>query len=77
LIWAPKRGALMDFYASIKKHHYEHISIELLAFCVKYISGQFTLTDHDTIEWVAPEELLNYDLAEADIPIAHQLKSGT
>ena len=52
------------------KHHYNHISIELLAFHVKYISGEFTMTDHDTIEWVAPEELLNYDLAEADVPIA-------
>jgi len=65
----------MDFYGSIKKHHYDHISIELLAFYVKYISGEFTLTDHDTIEWVAPEELLNYDLAEADILIAMFLNS--
>ena len=32
-----------------------------------------TLTDHDTIEWVAPGELLNYDLAEADIPIAEMI----
>ena len=51
-------------------HHYDHISIELFAFHVKYISGDFTLTDHDIIEWVAPAELLNYDLAEADVPIA-------
>ncbi len=55
------------------KHHYDHISIELLAFHVKYISGEFTLTDHDIVEWVTPEELLNYDLAEADMPIAEHL----
>ena len=36
------------------KHHYDHISIELMAYRVKYISGEFTLTDHDTIEWVNP-----------------------
>ena len=59
------------------KHHYDHISIELLAYRVKYISGEFTLTDHDEIQWIKPEELLDYGLAEADIPIAHQLKSGT
>ena len=59
------------------KHHYNHISIELIAFRVKYISGEFTLTDHDTIEWVAPAELLNYDLAEADVPIAESLNSQT
>ena len=55
------------------KHHYDHISIELMAFRAKYISGEFTLSDHDTIEWVAPEELLNYDLAEADVPIVNAI----
>ena len=61
-----------EFIAS-NQHHYDHISIELIAYRVKYISWQFTLTDHDTIEWVAPAELLNYDLAEADIPIAREV----
>ena len=46
-----------------------------MAFRVKYISGEFTLSDHDTIEWVAPEELLNYGLAEADVPIAREVRS--
>ena len=62
-------------FITSNKHHYDHIDLELLAFHVKYISGEFTLTDHDTIEWVAPGELLNYDLAEADVPIA-QVISG-
>ena len=57
-------------FLTSNNHHHGHISIELLAFYVKYISGEFTLTDHDIIEWVAPEELHNYDLGEADIPIA-------
>jgi len=61
-------------FITSNKHTYEHISIELMAYRVKYISGEFTLTDYDTIEWVAPEELLNYDLAEADIPIAMMVK---
>ncbi len=62
-------------FITSSKYHYDHISIELLAFHVKYISGEFTLSDHDTIEWVIPEELLNYDLAKADIPIAEMLVS--
>ena len=62
-------------FITSSKQHYDHISIELMAFRTKYISGEFTLTDHDTIEWVAPEELLNYDLAEADIPIAEKLNT--
>jgi len=36
------------------KHHYDHISIELLAFHATYVSGSFTLVDHDRIEWVKP-----------------------
>ena len=61
-------------FITSNKHHYDHISIELLAFRVKYISGEFTLTDHDKIEWVNPGELLDYDLAEADVPIARELE---
>jgi hypothetical protein len=28
------------------------------------------MSDHDAYEWVAPRELLDWDLAPADIPIA-------
>ena len=41
----------------------------------KYISGEFTLTDHDEIQLMAPAELLNYDLAAADVPIAREIIS--
>ena len=60
-------------FITSNKHHYDHISIELKAFRTKYISGEFTLSDHDKIEWVSPDELLDYDLAEADVPIAGEL----
>ena len=56
------------------KHHYGYISIELLAYRTKYVSGSFTLIDHDEIKWVNPEALLNFDLAEADVPIALKLQ---
>ena len=60
-------------YITSSKHQYDHISIELIAFHTKYISGTFTLTDHDKIEWVKPAELLDYDLAKADVPIAQEI----
>ena len=60
-------------FITLNKHHYDHISIELMAYRVEYNSGEFTLSDHDAIEWVTPEELLNYDLAEADVPIAKEI----
>ena len=65
----------MGEFITSKKYQYDHIAIELLAFHVKYISGEFILTDHDIIEWVAPAELLDYDLAEADVPIAQVIAS--
>ncbi|OGH98198.1 MAG: NUDIX hydrolase [Candidatus Melainabacteria bacterium GWF2_32_7] len=55
------------------EYEYPHISIELLVYRVKYISGEFKLTDHDEIKWVYPHELANYNLASADIPVVNKL----
>ena len=60
----------MGEFICSNKHHYDYISIELLAYRTKYISGSFSLVDHDEIKWVSPAELLDYDLAEADVAIA-------
>ncbi|MGD9581549.1 MAG: (deoxy)nucleoside triphosphate pyrophosphohydrolase [Vampirovibrionia bacterium] len=57
-------------YVCSSNYVYPHIAIELMAYRVEYISGEFKLTDHDLIEWLTPDQLLNYDLAEADIPVA-------
>lgn len=51
------------------------IAIELHGYEVELIAGDFVLRDHDAIEWVDPERLLDWDLAEADVPIA-QIVSG-
>lgn len=63
-------------FITSNKHHYDHISIELLAFHTRYIAGTFTLTDHDNIECISPAELLDYDLAEADVLIARKPLNG-
>ena len=65
---------IKDFFAS-SSFEYKHISIELLAYDVEYLSGQFHLNDHQEIQWIRPEELENYDFSEADIPIARKLKA--
>ena len=57
------------------QYQYSHISIELLAYKVEYISGEFKLHDHDQIEWVMPAILCEYNLSEADIPIARHVQS--
>lgn len=48
-------------------HDYGTFQINLLAYYSDYISGDFILIDHDKITWVKVQELLLYDLAEADI----------
>lgn len=47
--------------------------IELIAISVELQSTQFTLQVHDRFEWVRPQELLRYNLAPADIPIAEEI----
>ena len=44
--------------------------IRLLGYELTWESGELTPSDHDLICWVAPEELLSYDLLAPDVPIA-------
>jgi 8-oxo-dGTP diphosphatase len=49
------------------------VEIELLAYKVEFISGNFTLTDHEEIKWVSPSELSTYDFTIPDIPIVEKI----
>ena len=60
-------------FITSNKHDYSHIAIDLVAFQTEYLSGDYILKDHDKIEWIKPDCLLNFDLAEADIPIAREV----
>jgi 8-oxo-dGTP diphosphatase len=51
-------------------HHYDSISINLIAYKCRYRHGTFNLTDHDLFDWVDKEELKTYRLAPADVPFA-------
>lgn len=48
--------------------------VDLRLYECEYISGEFKLHDHSEYQWVNINELLNYDLAPADIPLAKYLK---
>lgn len=54
-------------------HQYEQIQIELIAYTCQFIQADFILMDHDSIQWVKKTELLSFNLAPADIPIARAL----
>ncbi|MFT5699509.1 MAG: mutator protein MutT [Desulforhopalus sp.] len=47
--------------------------IRLLCYRVNYLSGTFTLTDHDEIRWLPIDQLLSLKWAPADIPLVKKL----
>ena len=51
-------------------HRYDHIAIRLLALSVELTGDMREMHDHDRVDWVPLEKLLEYHLAPADIPIA-------
>jgi 8-oxo-dGTP diphosphatase len=55
-------------------HKYEDFTIELLAYRVARISGEYRLHDHEAIDWIAPSEADAYDFAAADLPIVARLR---
>jgi 8-oxo-dGTP diphosphatase len=48
---------------------YPEKTIRLRAFTCEIINGKMKLNDHDKIEWIKLEEIANYNLAPADIPL--------
>ena len=48
--------------------------VDLRLYKCDYVSGEFNLHDHSEYKWVGKEELLEYDLAPADIPLADYVK---
>jgi 8-oxo-dGTP diphosphatase len=57
-------------------HDYGLVKIELIAYKCIFISSDIKLVDHDAIEWVDVNDLSNWNLAPADIPIARELKKN-
>lgn len=47
---------------------YEKINVNLKAYLVEHLSGEFILRDHDAICWITPEEFKDYEFAPADVP---------
>lgn len=62
----------VDAYFGESIAHNGNTDIRLLVFELTWNKGEMTPMDHDRVDWVHPKELLDYDLLEPDIPIAHQ-----
>jgi len=55
-------------------YHYDHGSIQLLAYWVHWKGGELVPMAHDEFQWVPFSELGNFDFAPADLPIVKKLK---
>ncbi len=66
---------VMD-YIGASVYEYAHGTIDLRAYRVRHVSGQFSVNAHEEIAWVEKEDLLSYDLSPADVPIAKKLIIG-
>lgn len=51
-------------------------TIDLRLYGCDYISGEFNLHDHSEYTWVDKDNLLDYDLCPADIPLAEYVKEN-
>lgn len=49
-------------------------TVDLRLYSCEYVSGNFKLHDHSEYKYIDRNELLNYDLAPADIPLAQFVK---
>ena len=48
------------------------VDLEILLYRAEYLSGSFTLHDHEALAWVEPGQLESYDLADSDRELARQ-----
>ncbi len=62
-------------YICSSRFDYEHLSVELLAYRVKHISGEITPLVHDEVRWVLPDDLYSYEFPEANEEIVRRLSA--
>ena len=55
-------------------YKYEHKTVRLMAFQVYTDADITTMNAHDDVRWVPVGQLLDYDLAPADVPIAREVQ---
>jgi 8-oxo-dGTP diphosphatase len=63
-------------YLGSSIYHYDHISIELLAYRTYWENGRIDLKDHDDFKWISLEQLSEFDFAPADLVFVEKLKNG-
>lgn len=62
-----------NFFITNNICEYPNKTIDLRLYNCTYCDGELNLNDHSEYKWVLKEELLDYDLADADIPLAQYI----
>ena len=65
--------AVGNFFAE-SVYRYEENTVRLMAFQVYTDTDITTMNAHDDVRWVPVKDLLGYDLAPADVPIAKEVQ---
>lgn len=54
--------------------HYDHGDFLIIAYLARQVEGEISLSVHSAYAWVDVDKLDQYDLADANVPIARSLK---
>lgn len=57
-------------------YHYDHISIELMAYRAFWNGSPFRLVSHQDYRWVRPDQLADYPFTSADLHFVQRLSRG-
>ena len=63
-------------YLGSSIYHYDHMSIELLAYRTYWEDREIDLKDHDDFKWISLEQLSEFDFAPADLVFVEKLQNG-
>lgn len=50
--------------------------VNLKLYKCEYIDGEFKLHDHSEYKYISKDEILNYDLCPADVPLAKYIQNN-
>ncbi|MCB2146657.1 MAG: (deoxy)nucleoside triphosphate pyrophosphohydrolase [Deltaproteobacteria bacterium] len=68
--------AVVGNYLGSSYYHYDHISIELMAYRAFWNGGPVRLATHQDFRWVKPDRLAGFRFTPADLPFVQRLASG-
>ncbi len=54
---------------NVVPHPQKKIHYQISFYFVTWTAGQFTLSDHDAIKWIVPNQLNQYELVPGDYPL--------